>query len=163
MKRYNLFLLFSLCSIIYYSCNITTKEKEIGQTELKVREPLKSILDSLIALDKDKNLIQEMCINIYDVDKYRISLISRSYSLDKEYGKPINYFMSNGKKIDIYTGLELFFQPLDSATYKENRPPGSPVYRVLEFNAENGKLVDLKELNPHLDIPFLLYSLEPMK
>lgn len=101
MKR--LILLFIFISFLFSCNNLVIKEDKEGdgRTELFVREPLKSVLDSLIAIDADKDLIQEVCVQLYGAYKYRIAIISRSYSLDKEYGKPLNYFTSNGKKIDI--------------------------------------------------------------
>lgn len=165
MKNYMILIVISL----FLSCNskvITTDEKKDEQTELFVREPLKNILDSLIAIDIDKDIIQELCIQRYDVSSYRIAIISRSYSLDKEYGKPLSYFKSNGKKIDVYTGLEYFFQPADTIPLKTEIPVTAFKdyirYRVVEFwvDKDKSRLEDLKIWEIPDYIPFLGISLD---
>lgn len=160
-----------LC-VLLFSCS-SKKEKEVEidkRTELFVEEPIKSILDSLIAIETDSNLIQEICVQTYDASSYRIAVISRSYSLDKEYGKPLNYFVSNRKKIDVYTGLERFFQPADSISLKkENRGASykkvtkykeNIAYRIVEFRVgvNKNELIDLKIWAVPAYIPFLEIS-----
>lgn len=162
MKKY---LLIGL-TLLLLSCNNSAikEEKKDKRTELIVREPLKSILDSLIAIDANKDLIQEICLERYAANDYRISIISRSYSLDKTYGKPINYFISNEKKIDIYTGLEYYFQPIDSVPFKEEKQIKEYKeyirYRIIEFHVGEwkNKLEDLKIWEVPDYIPFLEIS-----
>ena len=164
MKKYIL-MVFGL---LLLSCNksaVKEDENKDERTELIIREPLKSLLDSLIAIDSDnKEIIQELCIQRYDASRYRIAIISRSYSLDKDYGKPLNYFISNGRKIDIYTGLESFFQPTDTMPLKKELPVtifrDYIRYRVVEFwiDRDKSKLEDLKIWEVPDYIPFLEIS-----
>lgn len=159
--------MFVILGLLLLSCNnsvIKEDKKEDKRTELFVKEPLKSILDSLIAIDADKDVIQELSFQLYEAYKYRIAIISRSYSLDREYGKPLNYFTSNGRKIDIYTGLEYFFQPADTIPLKEEKEVTGYReyirYRIVEFDKSpsNGGIEDLKIWAVPDYIPFLEIS-----
>lgn len=166
LMKNTVFILFAFSIFFLFSCNSNTveKEEENKRVELFVREPLKSILDSLIAIDNDKDLIQEICLQRLVANDYRIAIISRSYSLDRDYGKPINFFMSNGKKIDIYTGVETFFQPSDSIPFKEEtnaRETSRYInYRIIEFHIDCwvNKIAGIKIIEAPEYIPFLEVS-----
>lgn len=158
-----IYIIFTF-GLLLLSCSNSIENKDENKderTELIIREPLKSLLDSLIAIDAEKDLIQEICLQRHTVNDYRISIISRSYSLDKTYGKPINYFISNGKMISIYTGLEYYFQPNDSIPIKKDTKATETwklaKYRVIEFHVGEckDKLEDLKIWEVPDYIPFL--------
>ena len=160
MKTWIIIFTLILCCLHITGCSSdTTSINKDEQIELYVQEPLKSVLDSLININSDKEIIQELCIQLYRGSSYRISLISRSYSLDREYGHPTSYIILAGEKIDVYTGYERFFQAKDPIKEKEDihsENQNTPKYYILEFDWDyTGKIVNLKIQEASHYIPFL--------
>lgn len=117
-------LLFIIAiSILVFSCSGRVKESN----PLTPKEGIKDILDSFVQKNAHENyLIYELYINKLHPEHTEMILYAGDFSLTlkkevERYGlHPIAYTISNGVKIHIYSGIELYFtNPFER---EENQP-----------------------------------------
>lgn len=154
MKKIYLLVLSFYFLLALSSCS--EKEKS-HQIEFMVdKKNIKRAIDSLILLEENKGLIQELCIDYIGIG-YRLTFVSRKVSYQEELGTPFLFYLSNNKtRINVYTGIEKMLQPIElgdtnsiaDIKINENEMPS---YWVIDIDYDNNyKITKVTQ-----DLPFV--------
>lgn len=102
MRKY---YFLSFCFLFFL--NSCSEKGKSHQLEFVVKkENIKHAIDSLILLEENKGLIQELCVDFIGIG-YRLTLVSRKGSYQEELGDPFVFYLSNNKtRINVYSGIE---------------------------------------------------------
>jgi uncharacterized membrane protein len=157
MNKYYLLILSFFFILILNSCS--EKEKSCQVEFVVENDNIKHAIDSLILLEENKGLIQELCVDFNGIG-YRLTLVSRKVSYQEELGTPFLFYLSNNKtRINIYSGIEKMLQPIDKERNISNseikiNDDAIPSYWVIDIDYENNyKITKVMQ-----DLPFVGYQ-----